>query len=92
MWPGRPAAWASTPAARRRISSRSASSTAGIEIALHGPVGPDQVPGGVQIDPPIDADHVAAGLGHQRQQGRIAGREMDHRHAGSQARRSPPAV
>ena len=53
----------------------------GIEIALDGAIVADRAPGVVQSHPPIDADHRAAGLAQQRQEGRIAGGEMHQRHA-----------
>ena len=40
----------------------------GIEIALHGAIVADQLPSVVEIDPPVHADHAAAGLRLNRQQ------------------------
>ncbi len=36
----------------------------GVKIALHGTVVSNQGPGFVQVNPPVDADHVPAGLSH----------------------------
>ena len=39
-----------------------------IEVALHGAVVADRLPGVVEPHAPIDADHLSAGFGQQRQQ------------------------
>ena len=86
MWPGRPAAWSRISLARRRIFAIG-EQHGRIEIALHGPVVADDLQAVVEPDSPVDADHVAAGLGQERQQRRVAGGEVDHRHARRQCRR-----
>ena len=54
----------------------------GIQVPLHGHVGPEAGPGFVEIDPPVEADHVAARALHERQQGGRAGAEVDDGNAG----------
>ena len=53
-----------------------------IEVALHAAVVADDGPAVVERDPPVEADHVAAGGGHRGQQRRGARAEVDRRHAG----------
>ncbi len=83
MWPGRPAAISSICCTRRRSSCRSASSDAGVEVALdrldrcRWPARRRRVACASRRRP------RAASLGQQRIQDRIAGREVDHRNTGS---------
>ena len=51
-----------------------------LEVPLHAAFGADELPGAIDRDPPIDADHVAAGLGHLLQQVRGPSAEVDRRH------------
>ena len=46
-----------------------------VEVALNGPVVADRLPGVIEPHASVDADHRAAGLGEERQQGRIAGNQ-----------------
>ena len=85
MWPGRPAAWS-------RIVGRAAAEFGcvgqeghRVEVALDRAVVADHLPGIVEPHAPIDADHRRARFGQQRQELRIAGGEVDHRHAGRDA-------
>src|SRR6266545_579645 len=48
-----------------------------VQIALDAAVVADLGPAAVERDPPVEADHVAACLGHRLQQGRGAGPEVD---------------
>ena len=59
-----------------------------VEVALHRPAGHPR-PAGVERDPPVEADHVAAGRRHLLEQGRGARAEVDRRHVdrGEDARR-----
>ena len=87
MWPGRPPAWSRTLLGAAANLGRTAQQHHRVEVALDRLVVADRAPGVVQPDPPVDADHrvaltTAKGLGQQRQQGRVARGEMDHRHAG----------
>ena len=52
-----------------------------IEVALHGDVVAHGRPARVQIDAPVEADHVAAGGAHRGQERRRAGAEVDDRRA-----------
>src|SRR5262249_42427922 len=54
-----------------------------VEVALHGHVVADARPGGVEVDPPVDPDHVAAGGAHAFEQAGGAGAEVDHGCAGT---------
>src|SRR5438128_10461377 len=51
----------------------------GVEIALDAALGADLVPAAVELDPPVEADHVAAGGSHLREQRSRPGAEVDRR-------------
>jgi hypothetical protein len=53
----------------------------GIKIALHGDPVAEGGPALVQGHPPIEADHVSAGLAHCRQKGRGVHTEVNDRHS-----------
>ena len=82
MWPGarRPARRMSSAAASRR--SRGPKSSAGSRLPWMPRVVADGLPRLVEVLPPVDADHVAAGFDEVGQDGRRADAEMDQRHAG----------
>ena len=52
-----------------------------VQVPLHPIFRPDQLPGVVQPQPPVDPDHIRVRLGQQRQQRRIASGKVDHRRA-----------
>ena len=52
-----------------------------VEVALDALVGADALPAGVERHPPVDADHVGAGVGHQAEQLAGADAEVDAGHA-----------
>ncbi len=80
MWPGRPPA-ASRIADRRRLDAREGpEQQRGIEVPLHAAIAADPLPPLVEPDAPVEADHVAPGLGHRLEQVRGAGSEVDRRH------------
>src|SRR5260370_28051826 len=54
----------------------------GIEVALDRRAVADVHPGLVDVDPPIDAEHVAAGGMQLAEEPGGAGAEVNHRHAG----------
>ncbi len=53
-----------------------------IEITLDGSVRSDRLPCLIQVDSPIDADHVSTRIGEQRQQGRITRGKVNQRYRG----------
>ena len=89
MWPGPAARRASRIALRPRGGSRrrAASSTAGSRLPCTATSWPSRAHVGAELDAPVEADHVAARLAHERQQRRGAGAEVDDRHARRAARR-----
>ena len=80
----RPAAGARAARRRRRRAGDRAGRTAARDPDCPGcrAVGADRRPRLVEALTPVDADHVAAGLGEIRQDGRRADAEVDQRHAG----------
>ena len=52
-----------------------------VEVALQRRGRPDPAPGLVERDPPVDADHVGAGVAHQREELAGADAEVDAGHA-----------
>src|SRR5438045_2882259 len=62
----------------------------GIQVSLDGAVVTDYPPGIPKVDPPIEADHVAAGFAHQRKDPRRAGGEVDRRRSGALQRGDDP--
>ena len=80
MWPGRPPARVEDVARRRLDPLPRPEQHGRVEVALHAAVVADLRPAAVERDPPVEADHVAAGLGHRAQQRRRAGAEVDRRH------------
>ena len=81
MWPGRPPARRSTSRAARLDALPRAEQRGGVEIPLHAAVAATSCPALVERDPPVEADHVAAGARHRRQQRRGPGAEVDRRRA-----------
>ena len=53
-----------------------------IEIPLHGGVWPKLFPAPIERCAPVEANHVAAGVFHQRQKSRRVRAEVNHRNAG----------
>ena len=53
-----------------------------VEVSLDGAVIAGELPALVERDAPVEADHVAAGGGHRREQRDRAGSEMDRRDGG----------
>ena len=80
MWPGRPPTASRIRSAAASTRSHGPSSSAGLEVPLHPALVPDELPGAVDRDPPVDADDVAAGFGHLLQEVRRPGAEVDRRH------------
>src|SRR5260370_35885371 len=69
----------------------------GVQIALDAAVVSDHAPGLPQVDPPVEADHVAAGVAQQCKDAGGAGAEMNRRptcalQAGKNARHVGPDV
>ena len=54
----------------------------GVEVALHALVVTDALPGVVEVDAPVEAHDVAAGVAHQVEQRRVPGAEVDGGNAG----------
>src|SRR3954470_17761446 len=65
---------------RRRLDPLpGAEEDGGIEIPLHAALEADLVPAAVEVDPPVEADHVAAGGGHVPEEGSRPRAEVDRR-------------
>src|SRR5262245_8573746 len=60
-----------------------------IEIALDRRFEADALPGGIDRDPPIDADHRTTGRAEFLQERRCAGAEVDRRDAVSESMKNP---
>ena len=89
MWPGRPPARVEHVARGRLDALPRAEEHRRVEVALHAALVADRVPAAVERDAPVEADHVAAGLGHRREQRRRArcrsGSSARRRRRGSRA-------
>ena len=68
MWPRRPADGVQDPLRRGRDPLERAEQQRRIEIPLHAAVRADDLPPALDRDAPVEADDVAAGLRHRRQQ------------------------
>ncbi len=80
MCPGRPPARSSTSRAASSTRSHGPSSTAGSRFPCTPRSCADLLPAAVERDPPVEADHVAAGVGHRAQERGGARAEVDRRH------------
>ena len=78
MWPGRPPACGEDFLGAAADLGGRGQEHGRIEVSLDRPARADPPPGLVQADAPVDADDVAARLRQRRQQGRVAGGEVDH--------------
>ncbi len=82
MCPGRPAARARMSRADSFDAVPGPEQDRRVEVPLDGAILAGELPALVEGDAPVEADHVAAGVGHRREQRDRAGAEVDRRHAG----------
>ena len=92
MWPGRPAAWSRIRLVWRSISGERGEQDDRVEVPLDGDAGPEPVPGLRQVDPPVEADDLAAGVALELEERAGVGPEVDRRDGRVELREEPRHV